>query len=60
MWKAAIALITAAPLMLTGMAKAENWPTHPLTMINPFAAGGPNDVVAPLFAQKMGEVLASR
>ncbi|WP_210253771.1 tripartite tricarboxylate transporter substrate binding protein [Bradyrhizobium sp. S69] len=26
-------------------------------MINPFAAGGPNDVVARLFAQRMGEVL---
>jgi tripartite-type tricarboxylate transporter receptor subunit TctC len=57
MWRAAVALIVAAPLMLSGTAKAEDWPTHPLTMINPFAAGGPNDVVARLFAQRMGEVL---
>ena len=26
-------------------------------MINPFAAGGPNDVLARLFAQRMGELL---
>src|ERR1700704_596817 len=57
MWRAAVALIVAAPLMLAGAAKAEDWPTHPLTMINPFAAGGPNGVVARLFAQRMGEVL---
>jgi tripartite-type tricarboxylate transporter receptor subunit TctC len=57
MWKFVTALVAAAPLILTGVAKAEQWPTHPLTMINPFAAGGPNDVVARLFAQRMGEVL---
>jgi tripartite-type tricarboxylate transporter receptor subunit TctC len=57
MWRVATALVVAAPLILTSAAKAEPWPTHPLTMINPFAAGGPNDVVARLFAQRMGEVL---
>ena len=36
---------------------AEDWPAHTLTMINPFAAGGPNDVPARLFAQRMGEIL---
>jgi tripartite-type tricarboxylate transporter receptor subunit TctC len=49
------ALIVALSLM-TG-AKAEEWPAHSLTMINPFAAGGPNDVLARLFAQRMGEIL---
>jgi len=38
-------------------ASAEDWPTRSLTMINPFAAGGPNDVPGRLFAQRMGEVL---
>jgi tripartite-type tricarboxylate transporter receptor subunit TctC len=33
-----------------GQASAQEWPTHTLTMINPFAAGGPNDVSARLFA----------
>ena len=36
---------------------AQNWPARALTMINPFAPGGPNDVPARLFAQRMGEIL---
>jgi tripartite-type tricarboxylate transporter receptor subunit TctC len=36
---------------------ADDYPTHTLTMINPFAAGGPNDVPARVFAQRMGEIL---
>jgi tripartite-type tricarboxylate transporter receptor subunit TctC len=38
-------------------AHAQAWPTRALTMINPFAPGGPNDVPARLFAQRMGEIL---
>jgi tripartite-type tricarboxylate transporter receptor subunit TctC len=49
------ALVVA--LALTGAAHAADWPTRTITMINPFAAGGPNDVVARLFAQRMGEIL---
>jgi tripartite-type tricarboxylate transporter receptor subunit TctC len=51
------ALLVVAALALPGAVSAEEWPTRPLTMINPFAAGGPNDVVARLFAQRMGEIL---
>jgi tripartite-type tricarboxylate transporter receptor subunit TctC len=50
-------LLAALSLSLAGGAKAEDWPARPITMINPFAAGGPNDVLARLFAQRMGEVL---
>jgi tripartite-type tricarboxylate transporter receptor subunit TctC len=50
-------LLVAASLTAASGAGAEEWPTHPLTMVNPFAAGGPNDVMARLFAQRMGEVL---
>jgi tripartite-type tricarboxylate transporter receptor subunit TctC len=49
------ALIVA--LALSSAAHAADWPTRTITMINPFAAGGPNDVVARLFAQRMGEIL---
>jgi tripartite-type tricarboxylate transporter receptor subunit TctC len=52
-----VALLAGACLALTSAAHAEDWPTRPITMINPFAAGGPNDVVARLFAQRMGEIL---
>src|ERR1700675_2686460 len=51
------ALLAAVSLMPTTGAEAEEWPTRPLAMINPFAAGGPNDVLARLFAQRMGELL---
>jgi tripartite-type tricarboxylate transporter receptor subunit TctC len=57
MRKAVIALTAVASLALASGVKAEDWPTRPLTMINPFAAGGPNDVVARLFGQRMGEIL---
>jgi tripartite-type tricarboxylate transporter receptor subunit TctC len=54
------ALAAIAALALAGAAKAEDWPTRTITMVNPFAAGGPNDVLARLFAQRMGEVLGQQ
>ncbi len=57
MWKTVTALVAVASLAVATGVKAEEWPTRPVTMINPFAAGGPNDVLARLFAQRMGEVL---
>ena len=51
------ALLVAAALIPAIPVKAEDWPTRPLTMVNPFAAGGPNDVMARLFAHRMGEIL---
>src|SRR5450755_719537 len=59
MWKAVTASLafSLVSLPLTTGLQAEDWPTRPITMINPFAAGGPNDVLARLFAQRMGEIL---
>src|ERR1700712_2098721 len=57
MWKIAAIALTMVSISLTSGLKAEDWPARPLTMINPFAAGGPNDVLARLFAQRMGELL---
>jgi tripartite-type tricarboxylate transporter receptor subunit TctC len=57
MWKGVTALVTLASLAATTDVEAQQWPTRPLTIINPFAAGGPNDVLARLFAQRMGEIL---
>ena len=54
------ALAAIAALALAGAAKAEDWPTRTITMVNPFAAGGPNDVLARLFAQRMGEILGQQ
>src|SRR5450759_956577 len=44
-------------LALAGSASAENFPDRTLTMIIPFAAGGPTDVLGRVMAQRMGEVL---
>jgi tripartite-type tricarboxylate transporter receptor subunit TctC len=52
-----LAGLAALALMVAGPAAAQDWPTRTLTMINPFAAGGPNDVPGRLFAQRMGELL---
>lgn len=52
--------IALAAALASGMANAQQWPTHTLTMINPFAAGGPNDVPGRLFAQRMGELLGQK
>jgi tripartite-type tricarboxylate transporter receptor subunit TctC len=57
MWKSITALVALASLALATGVEAQQWPARPLTMINPFAAGGPNDVLARLFAQRMGEIL---
>ena len=43
---AALCVLAASPV------HAQEWPTRTLTMINPFAPGGPNDVPARLFAQR--------
>jgi tripartite-type tricarboxylate transporter receptor subunit TctC len=47
----------AAVLGMAGGAQAQDWPTHPLTLIVPFAAGGGVDVSARIQAQRMGELL---
>ncbi|OON62834.1 hypothetical protein B0920_05210 [Massilia sp. KIM] len=40
-----------------GLAQAQGYPTKTITMIVPFAAGGPTDTVARLVAQSMGNTL---
>jgi tripartite-type tricarboxylate transporter receptor subunit TctC len=47
----------AALLALTASAGAQTFPDRPVTMIIPFAAGGPQDTIGRIIAQRMGEVL---
>jgi tripartite-type tricarboxylate transporter receptor subunit TctC len=44
-------------LALTGLGHAAGFPDRSLTMIIPFAAGGPTDVLGRIMAQRMGEIL---
>ncbi|MGC1466892.1 MAG: tripartite tricarboxylate transporter substrate-binding protein [Pseudolabrys sp.] len=47
----------AALLAFTGNASAQKFPDRPITMVIPFAAGGPTDVLGRVMAQRMGEIL---
>ena len=52
-----IAAALAFGLALTGFAHADDFPSRPMTMVIPFAAGGPTDVLGRIMAQRMSEVL---
>jgi tripartite-type tricarboxylate transporter receptor subunit TctC len=52
--------VIAAAMLLTALAQgaaAQDWPTRPITLVVPFAAGGGVDVSARIQAQRMGELL---
>jgi tripartite-type tricarboxylate transporter receptor subunit TctC len=57
MTKAAIAAALTGLLAGTAGAHAQDWPTRPITLVVPFAAGGGVDVSARVQAQHMGELL---
>src|SRR5665647_938338 len=57
MKKTMMAAVFAGVLALTGTASAEDFPDRQLTMVIPFAAGGPTDVLGRIMAQAMGEQL---
>jgi tripartite-type tricarboxylate transporter receptor subunit TctC len=44
-------------IVITGPALAQSYPNKPMTMIIPFAAGGPTDVLGRVMAQRMSELL---
>jgi tripartite-type tricarboxylate transporter receptor subunit TctC len=52
-----IGLFGAAFVLMTGAAQAQNYPTHPVTIVVPFAAGGPTDVIARIVGESMGKTL---
>ncbi len=55
--------ILIAVLSVTGFAEisvAQDWPSRPVTMVIPFAAGGPQDGIGRVVAQRMSEVLGQQ
>src|ERR1700731_706551 len=44
-------------LLLPAAAVAQNFPDHPIRLIVPFPAGGPNDIIARVIGQRMSELL---
>ena len=50
-------LAGCAMLLVAGVAAAQDFPNHAVTMMVPYAAGGPTDTVARVLAQAMGKAL---
>ena len=49
-----------ATVLAAGLANAQTYPTKPVTLVIPFAAGGPTDVVGRLLAQSMSKTLGQQ
>ncbi|MBY0360481.1 MAG: tripartite tricarboxylate transporter substrate binding protein BugD [Phreatobacter sp.] len=59
--RALLALAAAAPLLAAApAAQAQTWPARPVTMIIPFAAGGPTDVLGRIMAERMSQILGQQ
>src|SRR5499427_9708706 len=52
--------VVAATLAVMGVASAQDFPTRPVTMVIPFAAGGPQDTIGRVIAQRMSELLGQQ
>ena len=53
---AALALLAFLALPAWAQGTADNWPVKPVTLVVPFAAGGPVDIEARRHARKLGEL----
>jgi tripartite-type tricarboxylate transporter receptor subunit TctC len=53
----AFALASAFAAAFGSFAHAQDWPARPVTMVVPYAAGGPNDSQARILAARLGELL---
>ena len=47
-------------LALIGAAQAQDYPSRPITLVVPYAAGGGNDVMARIVAEKMSKSLGQQ
>jgi tripartite-type tricarboxylate transporter receptor subunit TctC len=55
-----LAVALAASLKCVGPALSQDWPTRPVTMVVPFAAGGPADTVGRILAPHLSELLGQQ
>ena len=53
-------LASLASLFAAGASAQSAWPTRPVNLVVPFAAGGPTDVVARALAQAMSKTLGQQ
>ena len=55
-----IGFVLALPFVLAGPAQAQTYPVKPVTVVVPFAAGGPTDVIARLLGEHMSRTLGQQ
>src|SRR5713101_1985250 len=55
-----VAAVVVGALVPIAPALAQDWPTRPVTMIVPFAAGGPADTVGRILAPRLSELLGQQ
>ncbi len=55
-----LTILATATLLLTGAAEAQNYPSRPVRIVVPFAAGGTADITTRLIADKLGDSLGER
>ena len=55
----ALLIVIAAVIAAASPAAAQTWPSSPLTMVVPFAAGGPMDTIGRIVAARLAEVLGA-
>lgn len=60
MSKTIVGMVAALTLLIAGPATAQKYPTKVVTMIVPFAAGGPTDTVARLLTVPMSKTLGQQ
>src|SRR5262245_35867473 len=53
-------LVVGLMLAATCPALGQNWPTRPMTMVVPFAAGSSSDIVGRIIAPRLSEVLGQQ
>jgi tripartite-type tricarboxylate transporter receptor subunit TctC len=53
-------LLAAPAIVLARPAAAQAWPGKPITIIVPFAAGGPTDLMARIFGERMAKELGQQ
>jgi len=60
MFKAVTGAVLAGVLALSGAAYAQDYPNRNITMVIPFAAGGPTDVLGRVMGARMSELLGQQ
>jgi tripartite-type tricarboxylate transporter receptor subunit TctC len=53
-------LLAAGGVAALRGAQGDKWPSRPVTMVVPFAPGGPTDVVGRIVAERLGDVLGQQ